>query len=87
MNQSFFMTLTLGSSLLLSSAQAAVITWDTATNVSIVSEVSNIGTTVEAINGSSTSVTNAFSLNGVTFVSNVDLLSNDTTNDTISGKV
>lgn len=68
-----------------STLSAAPITWGPATNVSTVVEVSNTGTTVEAINASHSGVTNTLSLNGVTFVSNVNLLDNDHAGDLFSG--
>ena len=66
-------------------APAAVITWGSATNVSSVSEVSNVGTTVEAFNAAATSISATLSLNGVSFTSTGALLNNNTTNDQFTG--
>lgn len=74
-----------GSVLLIGSTQAAVINWGTATNVTDVTEVLNTGTTIEAVNASATTVNNTLLLNGVSFVSNLDLLSSNTGNDGYSG--
>lgn len=68
-----------------SSLTAAPIAWGPATDVASVTEVLNTGTTVEAINASHSGVTNTLFLNGVSFVSNVDLLSSDNASDLFNG--
>jgi len=62
-------------------ASSAPITWGPATNVNTDADVSLNGSFLEAVNGASNNFTDSLTINGVTFVSNVNLLDNNSDND------
>lgn len=81
----YIKTITAALLLTASSAQAAIITWGTATDYTTVSDVSTAGVLVEAYNA--TGITGAASpvVNGVTFAANTTLLDGDATTDFLDG--
>lgn len=83
MNTSFYISL---SFLLIATAAAtaAPITWGSATDISAASDVSNVGTLIEAFNAGADSVSSQ-TVNSVTFIGTGSLLNQSNTANTFSG--